>query len=61
MKPFNPALYAELLTECLSVLYTLNPDTVSQQVALYDLEARCEKMITQLIGDKNAQDQTSAP
>ena len=56
----TPAYLAQLLTECLAVLYTLSPDAVSQQVALYDLEARCEKAVAQLLKDKNAENQTSA-
>ena len=54
------AYIAQLLTECLAVLYTLNPDAMSQQVALYDLEARCEKAVAQLLKDKNAENQTAA-
>ena len=56
----TPAYLAQLLTECLAVLYTLNPDAVSQQVALYDLESRCEKAVAQLLKDKNAENQTTA-
>ena len=56
----TPAYLAQLLTECLAVLYTLSPDAMSQQVALYDLEARCERAVAQLLKDKNAENQTAA-
>lgn len=57
----TPSYLAQLLTECLAVLYTINPDAMSQQVALYDLEARCEKAVAQLLKDKNDKNQTVAP
>jgi len=56
----TPAYLAQLLTECLAVLYTIKPDAMSQQVALFDLEARCEKAVAQLLKDKNAENQTTA-
>ena len=56
----TPAYLAQLLTECLAVLYTIDPDAMSQQVALFDLEARCEKAVAQLLKDKNAENQTTA-
>ena len=43
----NPIII-QLLTECLSILYTLQPDQVSDQVKLYDLEAKIERTISQL-------------
>lgn len=61
MTPTTPAYLAQLLTECLAVLYTINPDAMSQQVSLFDLEARCEKAVAQLLKDKNAENQTVAP
>ena len=42
------SMLTQLLSECLSILYTLQPDQVSDQVKLYDLEAKIERTISQL-------------